>query len=74
MTNWNLIRGAEGKLSSQDIRKNILSYIIQNHPASLIQYIEKEHNIYRIDILGSDSLIFDLQGQFVKANIRKIKG
>ncbi|MDF2475189.1 MAG: hypothetical protein K0S24_672 [Sphingobacterium sp.] len=74
MTNWNLIRGAEGTLSAQDIRRNILSYIIKNHPASLIQGIEKEYNIYRIDILGSDSLLFDLQGQFVEANIRKIKG
>ncbi|PUV25021.1 MULTISPECIES: hypothetical protein [Sphingobacterium] len=74
MTNWNLIRGAEGTLSAQDIRRNILSYIIKNHPASLIQCIEKEYNTYRIDILGSDSLLFDLQGQFVKANIRKIKG
>ncbi len=65
MTNWNLIRGVEGKFSAQDIRRNILSYIIQNHPASLIQSIEKEVSTYRIGLRGENSLVFDWKGQFV---------
>lgn len=65
MVNWNLISGIEGKLSSQDIRRNILSYIIQNYPASLVKFIEKDHSTYRIDIMDGERLIFDFKGQFV---------
>ena len=42
MVNWNLINGLEGKFSAQDVRKNILSYIILNYPASQVEFIEKE--------------------------------
>ncbi|MDR2271921.1 MAG: hypothetical protein LBF27_13535 [Sphingobacterium sp.] len=67
MANWNLIRGIEGKFSSQDVRKNMLSYIIKNYPAKLVEFIEKDFNRYRIAIRGGESLIFDLKGQFVEA-------
>ncbi len=67
MANWNLIRGIEGKFSSQDVRKSMLSYIIKNYPAKLVEFIEKDFNRYRIAIRGGESLIFDLKGQFVEA-------
>ncbi|MFD2902345.1 PepSY-like domain-containing protein [Sphingobacterium anhuiense] len=67
MTNWNVINGLGGKFSAQDIRKNILSYIIRNYPASQVEFIEKEYNNYKVDIRGGANLIFDLKGQFVKA-------
>jgi hypothetical protein len=67
MVNWNLINGL-GKFSAQDIRKNILSYIIRNYPASQIEFIEKEHNTYKIDIRGGANLIFDFKGQFLKVS------
>lgn len=67
MVNWNLIAGLDGKFTSQDIRRNILTYIMQNYPATQIDFIEKDQHSYRIDIRGGDSLIFDFKGQFVKA-------
>lgn len=67
MVNWNLINGLEGKFSAQDVRKNILSYIILNYPASQVEFIEREDKTYKIDIRGGANLIFDFKGQFVKA-------
>ena len=67
MVNWNLIAGLDREFSSQDIRRNILTYIIQNYPATQIDFIEKDQHSYRIDIRGGDSLIFNFKGQFVRA-------
>lgn len=67
MVNWNLIDGLDGKFSAQRIRKNILSHIIRNYPASQVEFIEKEYNTYKIDIRGGANLIYDFKGQFVKA-------
>jgi len=44
-----------------------LTYIMQNYPATQIDFIEKDQHSYRIDIRGGDSLIFDFKGQFVRA-------
>ncbi|WP_333625347.1 hypothetical protein [Sphingobacterium siyangense] len=67
MVNWNLVAGTDGKFSSQDIRRNILTFIMKNHPGSLVEFIEKDCDSYRIDIRGGDALIFDFKGEFVKA-------
>lgn len=67
MVNWNLIAGLDREFSSQVIRRNILTYIMQNYPATQIEFIEKDQHSYRIAIRGGDSLIFNFRGQFLKA-------
>jgi hypothetical protein len=67
MVNWNLVTGMGEKLSSQDVRRSILTFIIKNHPGNQVEFIEKKRSSYRIDIRGGDALIFDFNGQFVKA-------
>ncbi|WP_104381568.1 PepSY-like domain-containing protein [Sphingobacterium sp. HMA12] len=67
MANWNLITGIDGKFSSQDIRKNILSHIMKYYPANQVEFIERDHSAYRIAIREGEILTFDLKGKFLKA-------
>lgn len=66
MVNWNLINSDGRKISSARIRKNIVSFITRNHPANVIDSIERKYNAYKIHLMNGLCLVFDADGQFVK--------
>ncbi|WP_426476311.1 PepSY-like domain-containing protein [Chryseobacterium sp. CBSDS_008] len=68
MVNWNLINSSGRKISSAQIRKNIVSFMTRNHPCSVIQSIERKYNAYKILLMSGLCLVFDADGRFVKLN------
>ena len=68
MVNWNLINSSGRKISSAQIRKNMVSFLTRNHPCSVIDSIERKYNAYKIQLMSGLCLVFDADGQYVKSN------
>ncbi|MCJ7933692.1 MAG: hypothetical protein MUW56_08685 [Chryseobacterium sp.] len=68
MVNWNLIRSNGRSVSSNKIRKNIVSFMTKHHPCSVVNLIEKKYNAYTIHLMNGLCLIFDADGRFVKTS------
>jgi uncharacterized membrane protein YqjE len=68
MVNWNLINSNGRKISSAQIRKNMVSFMTRNHPCSVIESIEKKYNAYKIHLMNGLCLVFDADGLNVKSN------
>lgn len=66
MINWNLINSSGRKISSAQIRKNMVSFMTRNHPCSVIGSIERKYNAYKINLMNGLCLVFDADGRFVK--------
>jgi hypothetical protein len=66
MVNWNLINSSGRKISSAQIRKNMVSFLTRNHPCSVIDSIERKYNAYKIQLMSGLCLVFDADGRFVK--------
>jgi len=66
MVNWNLINSDGRKISSAQIRKNMVSFLTRNHPCSVIDSIERKYNAYKIQLMSGLCLVFDADGRFVK--------
>lgn len=61
MINWSSI--------NSKVRKNIISYITRNHPAIVVDSIEKTGKVYRIYLLNGLFLIFDVDGNHMKTSL-----
>ncbi|WP_346722902.1 PepSY-like domain-containing protein [Chryseobacterium gleum] len=68
MVNWNIINSNGRKISSAQIRKNIVSFMTRNYPGSIIDSIEKKYNAYKIHLMNGLYLVFDADGRNVKSN------
>ncbi|WP_431612221.1 hypothetical protein [Chryseobacterium sp. 'Rf worker isolate 10'] len=68
MVNWNLINSSGRKISSAQIRKNMVSFLTRNHPCSVIDSIERKYNAYKIQLMSGLCLVFDADGRYVKSN------
>ncbi|UTX47027.1 hypothetical protein [Chryseobacterium sp. MA9] len=68
MVNWNLINSNGRKISSAQIRKNMVSFMTRNHPCSVIHSIERKYNAYKIHLMNGKCLVFDAEGCNVKSN------
>ncbi|KAB1230007.1 PepSY-like domain-containing protein [Chryseobacterium viscerum] len=68
MVNWNLINSSGRKVSSAQIRKNMVSFMTRNHPCSVIDSIERKYNAYKIHLMNGLCLVFDADGRYVKSN------
>ncbi|WP_126652657.1 PepSY-like domain-containing protein [Chryseobacterium aureum] len=66
MVNWNVINSSGRKISSAQIRKNIVSFMTRNHPCSVIDSIERKYNAYKISLINGLCLVFDADGRIVK--------
>lgn len=68
MVNWNIIKSSEEQVSSQSIRKTIVSFLTRHYPCSVVDSIEKRYNAYKIHLMGGLCLTFDACGRPVKTN------
>ncbi|WP_265132574.1 hypothetical protein [Chryseobacterium oranimense] len=68
MINWNIMNSREGNVSSQSIRKNVLSFLTRYYPGSVVDSIEKKYNAYKIYLISGLCLTFDAAGRHVKTN------
>lgn len=65
MVNWNIINSNGGNQSSQVIRKAIVSVLTRHYPGSLVEFIEKKYNAYKIYLMSGHCLTFDVNGRHI---------
>jgi hypothetical protein len=58
MVNWNII--------NRTTRKNIVTFITRHHPCVVVAHIEQENEIYKINLLNGESLVFHTDGSYIK--------
>ncbi|MBE4951197.1 PepSY-like domain-containing protein [Chryseobacterium culicis] len=68
MVNWSLINSGGRKISSAQIRKNMVSFMTRNYPGSVIDSIERKYNAYKIQLMSGLCLVFDADGRHVKTD------
>jgi hypothetical protein len=65
MVNWNIINSSERKISSQSIRKTIVSFLTRYYPGNVVDSIEKKYNAYKIHLMSGLCLTFDADGRHI---------